>query len=153
MNNIIFWSGIWGHYPDYTRPIGSYQLSHWLRRHKISCQVIEFIQFMSPVELIELTEIAITKDTFALALSTTFWPMNGDIPNNILIAISYLKKKYPKIEIIGGGPRIHRYANIVDRIFSGDSEDALLTYCQEKKYSITFPTLKFNIVNLAFDFF
>ena len=148
MNDIIFWSGIWSpYYNDCTRPIGCYQLAHWLRKHKFNCQVVEFVHLMSVEELLELTELAISKNTFAIGLSTTFWPPNGVVPNNISIVVSYLKKKYPRLEIIGGGPRINRYQKFFDRIFTNDAENTLLTYCQQKKYSITFPTSQFDIVN------
>jgi hypothetical protein len=148
MNDIIFWSGIWSpYYHDCTRPIGCYQLAHWLRKHKFNCQVVEFVHLMSVEELLELTELAISKNTFAIGLSTTFWPPNGVVPNNISIVVSYLKKKYPRLEIIGGGPRINRYQKFFDRIFTNDAENTLLTYCQQKKYSITFPTSQFDIVN------
>ena len=153
MNNIIFWSGIWSTYDNnLMRPIGPYQLAHWLRKHKISCQVVEFIQFMTTKQLIELTEMAITKHTVAIALSTTFWPADGDTPKNILEAIFYFKMKYPNLEIVGGGPRIQRYRRLLDRSFTGDAENTLLTYCQQKKYSTTFPTTQFNIVNLDHQF-
>lgn len=153
MNNIIFWSGIWSpYYNDYTRPIGSYQLAHWLRKHKIGCQVIEFIQFMTSAQLIELTELSISNNTFAIALSTTFWPTDGKIPSSIREAIFYLKIKYPKLEIVGGGPRIQRYSKLLDKTFTGDAENTLLTYCQQKKYTLSFPTSQFNIVNLDHQF-
>ncbi len=153
MNHVIFWSGIWSSvHNDLTRPIASYQLSHWLRKHRINCQVIEFVQFMKVRDLIDLTELAITNNTFCIAISTTFWPFDGSVPEHIDSAISYIKLKYPKVEIIGGGPRASRYKNIFNRVFLGESENDFLKYCQEKKLNLSLPNSRFDIVNLDHKF-
>jgi len=153
MNNVIFWSGIWSPvYKDFTRPIASYQLSHWLRKHRINCQVIEFVQFMNTKELIELTELSIHSNSFCLAVSTTFWPTDGTVPEQIKSALMYFKIKYPKLEIVGGGPRVSRYKKIFDRVFYGESENDFLKYCQEKKLNLSLPNSKFDIVQLDHKF-
>lgn len=163
MNDIIFWSGIWNYrYPEFIRPIAPYQLSHWLRQNSFRSQVIEFVQHLSTQELIELTELAISKKTFAIAVSTTFWPLDGTtiginavVPPNILEAMSLLKIKYPNIEFIAGGHRTARYSTIFDRVFDvieTDGENQILNYCNEKKYKVKFPAKQFNIVELQHKF-
>ena len=109
MANIIFWSGMWhSHQDEVIRPIASYQLSHWLRKHRISSQVIEFCQFLTLKDIIDMTEACLTKGTLAIGLSSTFWPMSGTVPANITLALSHIKKKHPNIKINMGGPRINR---------------------------------------------
>jgi radical SAM superfamily enzyme YgiQ (UPF0313 family) len=159
MNDIIFWSGIWNYrYPEYIRPIAPYELSHWLRNNKFRCQVIEFVQHMTADQIVELTELAIGKNTFAIAMSTTFWPLDGTtigvkgiIPSNIQQAMTIIKERYPSVEFIAGGHRTVRYKDHFDRVFDTietDGENQILNYCNEKKYKIRFPSKIFNIVEL-----
>lgn len=165
-NDIIFWSGIWNHrFPELVRPIAPYELSHWLRLNNYRSQVIEFVQHMSTDDLIELTELALSKDTFAIAVSTTFWPLdgiygttigvNGVVPSNISEAILKLKEKYPKLEFIAGGHRTSRFNKIFDRVFDTietDGENQILKYCNEKKYKVALSGKLFNIVELNHKF-
>lgn len=163
MNDIIFWSGIWNYrYPEFIRPIASYELSHWLRLNSFKAQVIEFVQHLTTEQLVELTELAISKKTFAIAVSTTFWPLDGTIigntpvvPANVENAIKILREKYPHIEFIAGGHRTTRYKHLFDRIFDvveTDGENQILKYCNEKRYKMQFPSKIFNIVELQHKF-
>lgn len=154
MNNVIFWSGVWGdpnYRQEYVRALGPYQLGHWLLQHNISYQVIEFVQLLSVQDIIELTEMSITSKTFAIGISTTFWPFGDTVPNKIIELVNYFKQKYPHIKIVGGGPRVNKLttleANIFDITFPGEAEDSFLKWCQEQKYKVSIPSIKFDITN------
>lgn len=72
MSNVIFWS------PNATiqfvqRSFGSHVMASWLTQHGTSCDVIDFANYMSVDELVELTRLAITDDTICIGVSTTFW--------------------------------------------------------------------------------
>lgn len=125
MNEIIFWTGIW---PDwFTRPIGTYQLAHWLRMHNINCQVIDFCQWLSSEELIELTDPFITNKTKYIGISTTFWP-TGIIPQNIKDAIDHIRKYNTSIKFIFGGAQqlTSEIKAISDIVITGEAENKLL---------------------------
>lgn len=125
MNQIIFWTGIWPN--NCTRPIGVYQLSHWLRKHNINCQVIDFCQWYSPEELVELTTHFITSKTKYIGISTAFW-INSVIPPNIIEACKLVKKEFPEIKLVFGGPRADssNVREIADLILLGEAENSLL---------------------------
>lgn len=164
MRNIIFWSGMWNrekawdrnmnipYSPTlqyfYVRPMASYQLAHWLRKHRFECQVIEFLQHLTADEIVEFTEGFITKDTIAIAITTTFWPFNPEaVPKNIALAATKIRAKYPKLKFIGGGPKIELYVKKFkfDKIFLNEAEDELLKWCQEQSLGMSLPNVKFDI--------
>lgn len=101
-NVIIFWSGLWPNMS--TRPIGPYQLGHHLRKHFIGSQVIEFCQWYTPEQLVEYTEMFITRFTRVLGISTTFWA-GMEMPTNVKRALVVFRQRYPHIRVVFGGPR------------------------------------------------
>lgn len=141
MNEIIFWASL---YPSwYTRAIGCYQLAHWLRTHNIQCQVIDFCQWYTPEELVGLTIPFIDDKTKYIGISSSFWP-DQLVPPNIIKSIEYIKREYPHIKILIGGPRanfpyIKKYA---DLIITGEAEDKILDLFAVSKKN------EFNIVRL-----
>jgi radical SAM superfamily enzyme YgiQ (UPF0313 family) len=154
MKRVIFWSGFYefladtDHQHHMMRPLASYQLAHWLRKHRFDCQVIEFTQHFDADEIINLTEPFIDKGTIAIGISTVFWPLIPMVaPSNILEAITKIKEKYPNIKIIAGGGYTDRYNvnHYFDKIFKGESEDSFLEWCQEQSYGVSFPNRKFDI--------
>jgi len=147
MTDIIFWTGIWPNWT--TRSIGVYQLAHWLRVHNINCQVIDFCQWMSTEELLDLTETFITDKTKYIGVSTTFWP-DFNIPDNILKAILHIKKYNNSIKFIFGGPRANNYASsqVADIILTGEAENKLVSLI--KGHNIGSST--FDITQLAHRF-
>ncbi len=153
MNNLIFISGLYSHAIEATmRPVSCYQLAWWLRKHSIESQVIEFTQLLTSAQITDLIETSIDQTTHTIAISTVFWNTNPKpiVPEQIQESINFIKNKYPRLTIIGGGPNINRFAastpNFFDICMTGDSEDQLLNYCQLKKYNLTLPNRKFNIV-------
>lgn len=147
MTDIIFWTGIWPNWT--TRSIGAYQLAHWLRMHNINCQVIDFCQWLSTEEIIDLTETFMTDKTKYVGISTTFWPL-GVIPKNIKGAIEHIKKYNPSIKFIfGGGQTLPpEIGNIADILITGEAENKLVSLM--KGHNIGSST--FDITKLAHRF-
>lgn len=110
--DVIFWTGIPAVNLAY-RGIGPYQLAWWLRSKSYDCQVIDFLHWMNPETILELTEKFVTDKTLCLGLSTTFWSewregakryaWSPSPPANIRKALMMFKEKYPHIKIAVGG--------------------------------------------------
>lgn len=143
MNEIIFWSGIWN--DGMSRPIGVYQLAFWLRKNNVECQVIDFCQWFSSEELIELTCRFISPKTKFIGVSSAFWP-DENIPQNIKEAVDIIKKDYPGIKIIVGGQRADNQAikKIADIIMLGESENQLLNLLKGHNLNPSFDITKLN---------
>lgn len=126
MNEIIFWTGIWT--DGISRPIGVYQLASWLRKNSIECQVIDFCQWFSAEEIVELTVKFIGCKTKYIGISSGFWS-DESFPANIESAINILKKEYPHIKIIVGGQRsdTEKIKNNSDIVIVGEAENQLLS--------------------------
>lgn len=139
MNEIIFWTGIWPNW--YSRPIGTYQLSHWLRTNNVESQVIDFCQWYSSEELVSLTQLFIGSKTKFIGISTAFWSDNT-VPKNVLEAITTIKTEYPHIQFVFGGPRADNDAvRVLGITIVGEGEDQLLQLIKghnlSKKFDIT----------------
>ena len=139
MNEIIFWTGIWPNWRS--RPIGTYQLSHWLRMNNVESQVIDFCQWHSSEELVSLTTLFIGNKTKFIGISSAFWS-NNQVPENIFNAIHLIKKEYPSIQFVFGGPRSDNDAvKSLGITIVGEGEDQLLQLIKghnlSKKFNIT----------------
>lgn len=120
------------------RPLGPYQVAWYLRKHNYSVQVLEFLFRMSEEEILKLIDSFVTKDTRIIGLGAmiqmTVQHMGSTIKKfeNVLYAV---KKRYPNIKIITGGPaspfwsRLHRNKTLFDYIFTGHAEDTMLALC------------------------
>lgn len=142
MANVIFYSQI-GHRPLIWRPIACYSLARWLEEHGYTCQVIEFTHLFSPTELIEHTEMFIDDSTLLIGVSSTMWTSYdtnllmqhaaSNVPENIDIAITELKLRYPKLKTAIGGPGQYvKGTKIFDfHIFDHFGENPLLKILDE----------------------
>lgn len=140
MNEIIFWTGIWPAW--YSRPIGTYQLAYWLRSHRIESQVIDFCQWHSVVELVELTKLFIGSKTKFIGVSTAFWSDNY-VPINIKQAIDIIKIQYPHIQFVFGGARADNDAvKSLGLTLVGEAEDSLLKLIKGHNVSALFDITK-----------
>jgi len=145
-NQIIFWTGLWPHWCS--RPIGVYQLAHWLRLHKIESQIIDFCQWFKPEELVELTDHFIGPKTKYIGISSSFW--EGKIPFEINEAVNIIRKQYPHLKIILGGARADsdQFKSIADHIIVGEAEEKILEIIKGHNIGIS----KFDIRNLEHRF-
>lgn len=118
--NVIFWNDC----PELVihRYIGPYKVSHYLRQHGFTSQVIDFVTYFSEDELYNLTTKFITTETLMIGVSMTFigeFKLEKTTPNltSIINVLARIKKEYPHIKFIAGGYN----ANVLDSfdIFDG----------------------------------
>lgn len=132
--NVIFWSALPTSDLIIQRYMGPYQLSHWLRKHDYSCQVIDFLQ-AGPIykfrtsTVLDITEQFITDETLMIGVSSTFM-LDRTLPSNIIEAIAVIREKYPKIKFVLGGNKAEIYppeiTSLFDCVVVGLAEDILL---------------------------
>jgi len=157
MRHIIFLNGIWPNdirhsIAQFSRAISCYQLKHWLSHYGFKSQVIDYCQLLSSDEIFNLLEQFISKDTFAIGVSTTFWPTDKTIPANLKNSIQRIKDKWPHLKIISGGARKTWNPEFFDKHFIGESENELLKWCQSQVGKSSLLNRNFDIVNLQHRF-
>ena len=164
MNDIIILNGIYGPETRVTasvaarqvnrtiRGMGPYILKSWAKQFSYKIKVIDFCNILSESEIFELLVRFISKDTVAIGISTTF--MIKTVPAHIRQVLEQVRKQYPGLELIAGGAESSIAEGVVDRVFYGDSEDALVAYLDQKKKkgSRTLFNKKFNIVEQSHRF-
>lgn len=127
--HLILLSGIYGGDSiSFTRPIACYQLKHWLSHFGIKAQVIEFCGLMSSQTLAKSIAKFVGPETIGVGVSSSFW---RTLPLNIDEAIRLTRDAYPGLKFIAGGAMKPR-EGVFDQRFVGESEDALVTWCQEQ---------------------
>jgi radical SAM superfamily enzyme YgiQ (UPF0313 family) len=92
------------------RTLGAYKIAHAVRQQRYSCQVIDFVGFMTEEVLLRCVLKFITNETEILGLSTTFMADNKVMPEHIINVINYLTNEYPNLKIVFGG--YHGYVAI-----------------------------------------
>ena len=150
--DVIFWNSP----PDgdfFSRYIGPYKLVHWIKKHGIESQVIDFITKLSEEQLYQITKKFITTDTLVLGISTTFLTMKSHVdsegksspfPPHILKTVIRLKSEYPKLKIVLGG-YISDHLNmggLVDAVvmsYTNPVEDIFLEYVNHYKLGTPLP--------------
>lgn len=155
MRHIIFLNGIWPNDLSYlntrfTRAISCYQLKHWLSHFGFKSQVIDYCQILTADDVMELLEQFISPETFAIGVSTSFWPFGKTVPPVLQETIRRIREKWPQIKIISGGARKTHSPEFFDKHFVGESENQLLTWCQEQtgKTALSAFNKKFDITSL-----
>lgn len=131
--DIIFWSSLHSNRRIPQRYIGPYQLSHWLRKHDYTCQVIDFIitseRKLAADELYDTTKKFIDSGTLMIGVSTTFFK-GFDLPDFVIECISRIKEDFPHVKFVLGGNRAEVYSTDSTKLFDGVvvglSEDILL---------------------------
>jgi radical SAM superfamily enzyme YgiQ (UPF0313 family) len=118
------------------RPLGAYQVAWYLRKHTYEVQVIDFIHFFTEEQILKLLEKHITNSTKILGLGIMIDykdPVNGEIIKKIENIFFTIKKRYPLIKRIVGGPaashfsKMHRNKTLFDYIFLGHTEQHVLS--------------------------
>jgi len=117
------------------RPLGSYQVAWYLRKHNYDVQVIDFIHFYTEEQIIKLLKAHITPTTKIIGLGVMIDlkdPVNGAIIKKIENVFFTIKKQYPQIKRIVGSPaapyfsRLHRNKTLFDYVFLGHTEQHVL---------------------------
>lgn len=159
MRHIIFLNGIWPvtqsiRRPQISRAISCYQLKHWLSLFGFQSQVIDFCPILSADEIFDLLEQFVDKETFAIGVSTTFWPADRSVPHNLAELFPRIREKWPNLKIISGGARKPWQPELFDKYFIGESENELLSWCQYQAGKTHFASFnkQFDIVDLQHRF-
>lgn len=109
-----------------TRTLGAYQIAYWVREHGMSCQVIDYSNYFTHEELIEVIETFIDKDTKVFAISKTYGFHND---SHFLETVDYIKKKHGLKFVVGGkGPPNKRLDKRADITIKGDGENEFIKY-------------------------
>lgn len=139
--DVVFWNG--GiRWTTMSRYVGPYKISHWIKKHGYSAQVIDYVDNLSQEQLRLATFKFVTTQTKVLAISMTFIANNlyrwksgkvARIPEYCVKILREVKARYPHIKIVVGGYMSDRVSgwNIVDAtIMSYDSasEDIFVEY-------------------------
>lgn len=132
--NVIFWSALQTKSFLAQRYIGPYQLSHWLRKHGYTAQVIDFVvkgpDTGYPIDLLAwMTKRFIDDETLVLGVSTTFF-LDREFSERLVIVLKYIKKTYPHVKLVLGGNQAESYnpdvTSLFDCVVVGMAEDILL---------------------------
>ena len=105
------------------RSPGPYRIAHWLRQHNWDVEIVDFVNFWPLYFLKIWCKQNILKNTKFIGLSFLFSDKN-------LISLDFIlwiKKTYPHLKIISGGPDPYPfYHQYIDYIISGYGENAVL---------------------------
>ncbi len=149
--HLILLSGVYGGEAiAYTRPIGCYQLKHWLSHFGIRTQVIEFCGQLTSEQILQAVRMFVGEPTVCLGVSTSFWRKT---PPHIAQLLKQIREEFPNLKIVSGGAR-ETQSDLVDEVFSGESEDKFAVWMQEllgQKGKALF-NRKFQITELAHRF-
>jgi radical SAM superfamily enzyme YgiQ (UPF0313 family) len=115
----------------------------------VTTQVIEFCGLLSAEEITRAIEWYVGPETFAVGCSTSFWT-SSEVPDKVRHVVRHIKDKYPKLKFIVGGARTPKDLSVFDQSFVGESEDSIVTWCQEQvgRKGLSLFNRKFNIVDL-----
>lgn len=122
---------------------GVYRTATEFRNQGISCQVIQFFNFFSNKEIIEIVD-KFSDNLKIVGFSTLFWEhYDSDSKKNLIIKVNflidYIRKTCPEVEIIAGGPSCRIFLNEefknVDAMFEGFSENTFIPYITSIVYT------------------
>jgi radical SAM superfamily enzyme YgiQ (UPF0313 family) len=113
--------------------MGSYQIAWYLREHKYSVQVIDFIKYLTTNQIIELLDEFVTSETKIIGLGVL-----GIIEQDQWLFVRFqdimfkIRRKYPWVTIVGGGPTANRFEDefskgTFDWLVVGHAEDTMLS--------------------------
>ena len=85
------------------RSIGAYKIARAIRNVGYSCQVIDFINFMSEEQLIECLLKFINSETKMLGISTTFLALDYKLLPHVVNAINHVTDIFPNLRLVFGG--------------------------------------------------
>ena len=134
------------------RSIGAYQVAHHCRKNGFTVQVIDFTDFFTEDELLEIIDKLYSSDMLAVGISTTFYSSLSESSNPLLTTnassnlrskididgkiesvFSTIKQRYPKVKIIAGGANSWQVIGneLFDAVFHGYSEVSVANYLTE----------------------
>jgi hypothetical protein len=132
----VFLHGCVTESPRLFRNLGPYQVAWFLREHGYTAQVIDFSHLLTREQLMNALYKFITPETKVLGWSLMgFVHISGWWYKQVILEIlPIIKRKYPNLKIITGGPgvqdtnRLNRSSKIFDYFFYGHSENTMLAF-------------------------
>ena len=127
------------------RYIGPYKISHYIKKHGYTSQVIDFCDRLTEEQLRTLLQKFVTSETLVIGISTTFLSSSGvdrvnndsntgyGLPKKIYKLCKEVKSRYPSLKVVVGGwvsETIPSF-NVIDATvtsYYGNSEDVFLEY-------------------------
>lgn len=127
------------------RALGAYQVADYCRQRGITCQVIDFTDMFSEIDLKEILEKFIDETTLSIGVSTTFYSQKNKksyiateskytadddcVPDYLRRMLLDIKIKY-NLKIVGGGAKSYTLQrdSLFDAVFHGYSEEAVVNY-------------------------
>jgi hypothetical protein len=94
------------------RSLGAYKIARAIRNEKYSCQVIDFINFMSEAQLIECLLKFVKPETKMLGISTTFLTLDHKLLPHVVNAINYVTDQFPDLKLVFGGSQSKQPAEV-----------------------------------------
>ena len=144
-----------------SKPLGAYKIASMLREHGYSVLVVDHISYWAPMELVNLLNRAVGKNTLFVGFSTTFFGDTSGNPDNHLVyapdikpikisasffpqgkqletsIVKYIKKINPDCKIVLGGTTLGQDYNTnnknVDIIIRGISENIIVDFANSLK--------------------
>ena len=137
--DIVFIHGCVTESPRLFRNLGPYQVAWYLREHGYSAQVIDFAHLLTKEQLLSSITKFVTTDTKVIAWSLMgFLHVSGWWYKKVCLElIPELKRRYPGVKIITGGPGVHdsntltRNGKVFDYLFYGHAENTMLAFMNQ----------------------
>jgi hypothetical protein len=135
MDAIFLSSCISNNQTNIFRPLGPYQIAWHLRQHQYNVQVIDFIFKFTEEQTLKLIDKHMTPSTKVLGIGfmiSLYNPSMWSIIKKFENILREVKKRYPWVKIIVGGPsgsywaKLYRNGSLFDYVFTGHAENPTL---------------------------
>jgi radical SAM superfamily enzyme YgiQ (UPF0313 family) len=135
------------------RYIGPYKISHYIKKHGYTSQVIDFCDRLTEDQLRTLLQKFVTSETLCIGISTTFLASSNfnridndfineytgyGLPKKIYKLCKEFKSRYPSLKVVVGGwvSETLPSFNVIDATvtsYYGNTEDVFLEYLNHLK--------------------
>lgn len=122
---------------------GVYRAATEFRKQGLSCQVVQYFNRFLEKDIITILE-NLSCGLKLVGFSTLFWEhydtqSKSNLISKVNFLITYIRKHYPDVTIIAGGPSCRVFLNSeyknVDLLFEGFSENDFIPFVRSVKYN------------------
>ena len=132
MSDIVMFTGTYVDGKTLYKSAGPYRIATEARNLGFECQIIAYLQAFSKEQIHQIIDKFVNVDTKIVCFSTTLWsgPWVNEVSEKVTGIISYVRRCYPKIEIIFGGTSTASFINNYDGdvYFTGYGEHYFIPY-------------------------
>lgn len=128
------------------KTLGPYRIATEIRKYGFSCQVVHLISWFTTNEIETVCKKFIDENTKIVGFSTTFFgtinPIKktataiNDLDQKLDFLLAHIKKNYPHVKIIFGGPNgaiLRNNGYYCDAVILGYGESAIIKMLQNKE--------------------